>query len=592
MILRPLTNRKFHLYIIIAFIQLLTVATPAFSQKRKNNPDPKSNDGRLREAEFFFVEAEKYFILEDYAKALLYFQRVAELNPTSATVHYKIAEILAKGTKDEDMQKAAQNIEIALKYEKKNKYFYVLASNIYSSLGDFEKATDALETMMKEVKGTDDYLFELAALYLYNKKEDAALKVYNRAEETMGVNEVSSLQKQRIYLEKGKLNEAIAEGEKLLQAFPDEERYVLGFAETLATAGQRSKAIQYIETFVKDHPEAGNSKMILAGLYKDEGQEEKSRNYVLQVFDDPAVDVSSKVLMMGTYNATLSQNRTRKIKDPELEVFVLKLFDKLESNYPNESNVHLVGGDLFMTLEKDEEAKREYLKTVRSGSASFEAWQNLLYLETQADQIDSVLAHSEEALEVFPNQAMIYYFNGFAHLRKKNYKEAAYSLEQSKRLSATNPGFISELNSMLGDCYNGAKEYSKSDQAYEEALRFNPNNDMVLNNYSYYLSLRKENLDKAEKMSSLLVKNFPDNASYLDTHAWVLYAREKYKEAKKVIEKAIQTGQPTATHFEHYGDILFQLGDIDNAVKQWQKAKQRDAGNASLDKKINNRKLN
>lgn len=592
MILRPLTNRKFHLYIIIAFIQLLTVATPAFSQKRKNNPDPKSNDGRLREAEFFFVEAEKYFILEDYAKALLYFQRVAELNPTSATVHYKIAEILAKGTKDEDMQKAAQNIEIALKYEKKNKYFYVLASNIYSSLGDFEKATDALETMMKEVKGTDDYLFELAALYLYNKKEDAALKVYNRAEETMGVNEVSSLQKQRIYLEKGKVNEAIAEGEKLLQAFPDEERYVLGFAETLATAGQRSKAIQYIETFVKDHPEAGNSKMILAGLYKDEGQEEKSRNYVLQVFDDPAVDVSSKVLMMGTYNATLSQNRTRKIKDPELEVFVLKLFDKLESNYPNESNVHLVGGDLFMTLEKDEEAKREYLKTVRSGSASFEAWQNLLYLETQADQIDSVLAHSEEALEVFPNQAMIYYFNGFAHLRKKNYKEAAYSLEQSKRLSATNPGFISELNSMLGDCYNGAKEYSKSDQAYEEALRFNPNNDMVLNNYSYYLSLRKENLDKAEKMSSLLVKNFPDNASYLDTHAWVLYAREKYKEAKKVIEKAIQTGQPTATHFEHYGDILFQLGDIDNAVKQWQKAKQRDAGNASLDKKINNRKLN
>ncbi len=93
-------------------------------------------------------------------------------------------------------------------------------------------------------------------------------------------------------------------------------------------------------------------------------------------------------------------------------------------------------------------------------------------------------------------------------------------------------------------------------------------------------------------MSAQLVKNFPDNASYLDTHAWVLYAREKYKEAKKVMEKAIQTSQATATHFEHYGDILFQLGDIDNAVKQWQKAKQRDGGNASLDKKINSRKLN
>jgi len=589
---RPLTKRNLHLYILVASIQLLVVATPVFSQKRKNSQESKPNEIRLREAEFFFSEAEKYFILEDYAKALLYFQRVSELNPTNATVHYKIAEVLAKGTKEEDIQKAAQSIELALKYEKKNKYFYLLASNIYANLGQFEKATAALETMMKEVKGTEDYLFELAALYLYDKKEDEALKVYNRAEDIMGVNEVSSQQKQRIYLDKGKIPEALAESEKLLQAYPDEERYVLGFAETLSMNGQRNKAIQYLENFIKDHPEAGNAKMVLAGLYKDDGQEEKSRSYVLEVFDDPQVNVSSKVLMMGTYNAMLSQNQSKKINDPELETFVVNLFKKLETNYSTDPNVHLVGGDLYMTLEKDEDAKREYLKAVRSGSASFEAWQNLLYLETQSNQIDSLIAHSEEALEMFPNQAMVHYFNGYGHLRKKQFREASYSLEQAKKLSTSNPAFVSELNGMLGDCYNATKEYAKSDQAYEEALAFNPNNDIVLNNYSYYLALRKENLEKAEKMAAQLVKNFPENPSYLDTYAWVLFERGKYKEAKKTIEKAIQSGQGTATHFEHYGDILFQLGDIDNAVKQWQKAKQKDGDNASLDKKITNRKLN
>lgn len=592
MIPRPLTKRNLHLYILVASIQLLVVATPVFSQKRKNGQESKPNEIRLREAEFFFSEAEKYFILEDYAKALLYFQRVSELNPTNATVHYKIAEVLAKGTKEEDIQKAAQSIELALKYEKKNKYFYLLASNIYANLGQFEKATEALETMMKEVKGTEDYLFELAALYLYDKKEDEALKVYNRAEDIMGVNEVSSQQKQRIYLDKGKIPEALAEGEKLLQAYPDEERYVLGFAETLSMNGQRSKAIQYLENFIKDHPDAGNAKMVLAGLYKDDGQEEKSRSYVLEVFDDPQVNVSSKVLMMGTYTAMLSQNQSKKINDLELETFVVNLFKKLETNYSSDPNVHLVGGDLYMTLEKDEDAKREYLKAVRSGSASFEAWQNLLYLETQSNQIDSLIAHSEEALEMFPNQAMVHYFNGYGHLRKKQYREASYSLEQAKKLSTSNPAFVSELNGMLGDCYNATKEYSKSDRAYEEALAFNPNNDIVLNNYSYYLALRKENLEKAEKMAAQLVKNFPENPSYLDTYAWVLFERGKYKEAKKTIEKAIQSGQGTATHFEHYGDILFQLGDIDNAVKQWQKAKQKDGDNASLDKKITNRKLN
>lgn len=592
MILRPLTKRKLFLFTLLASAQLLAIITPAFSQKRKVPQETKPNEVRLREAEFFFTEAEKYFILEDYAKALLYFQRVAELNPTNATVHYKLAEVLSKGTKEEDIQRAAQSIDLALKYEKKNKYFYLLASNIYANLGQFEKATAILETMIKEVKGTDDYLFELAALYLYNKKPDEALKVYDRAEEVMGVNEVSSQQKQRIYLERGKTQEALAEGEKLLEAYPDEPRYVLGFAEVLALNGQRDKAIQYLESFIKEHPEAGNAKMVLAGFYKDAGQEQKSRDYVKDVFDDTQVELSSKLLMLGTYNALLAQNKSKKIIDPELESYAVMLFKKLEVNYPDDADVHLVGGDLYMTLEQDENAKKEYLIAVRNGSGSFEAWQNLLYLETQTNEFDSLIAHSEKALELFPNQAMIYYFNGYGHLRKNQYREAAYSLEQAKKLSSANPAFVSDLNGMLGDCYHSTKEYAKSDKAYDEALAFNPNNDLILNNYSYYLALRKENLEKAEKMSAQLFKNFPDNPSYLDTYGWVLYERGKYKEAKKVMEKAIQTGQGTAIHFEHYGDILFQLGDIDNAVKQWQKAKQKDGGNASLDKKISSRKLN
>jgi len=563
-----------------------------FAQKKKAPPEQRSAEARLREAEFFFTEAQKYFILEDYAKALVYFQRVAELNPTNATVHYKIAEILAKSTKEEDLIQASKSMELALKYEKKNKYFYLLASNIYASLGEFGKATNALETMLEEVKGTDDYLYELAALYLYDKKDNEALKVYDRAERVMGIDEVSSLQKQRIYLEQGKVDKAIAEGEKLIQAFPDEERYWLGFAETLSSYGQTEKAIGYVESFIKDHPEAGSSKMMLAGFYRDHGQEQKSREYVLQVFDDLSVDSNSKVLMMGVYTKTLASNKSKNIVDKELEKFSIELFKKLQTNYPANPNVHLIGGDLFMTLEKDQEALEQYLKAVKGGSSSFDAWQNLMYLESEANQIDSLIKHSEEALELFPNQAMAWYFNGFGHLNKKKYREGSYALEQAKKLSGNNPAFVSELNSMLGDAYQGSKEYAKSNAAYEEALAYDPNNDIVLNNYSYYLALRKENLEKADKMSAQLIKLFPENQSYLDTRAWVLYAQEKFKEAKKVMEKAIDLGQVSATHLEHYGDILFKLGEVDQAVKQWQKAKQSGGNNIALDKKINNRNLN
>lgn len=563
----------------------------AQKDKKKKADGSSSRSADSREAEFFFAEAEKYFILEDYAKALLYFERVAEMQPTNATVHYKLAEVLFKSQKEEDAQKAALHIDLALKYEQKNKYFYLLASNIYSSMGQFTKAAEALETMLSQIKGTEDYLFELAAIYLYNGKNEDAVRVYNQAESLLGINEVSSLQKQRIYLDEGKTDEALVEGEKLVHAFPDEERYRMAYAETLAQLNQRSKAIRVLEEFITENPSASNSRMLLAGLYRDDGQEEKSRKIVLEVMDDAQIEVNSKLLMLGTYSTVLSQQKARKVEDASLQKFVLSLLQKLETSYPDEPNVHLIGGDIHLSLEQNKEAENHYRKAIRGGSSSLEAWQNLLMLEVQSNSFDSLIVHSDEALELFPNQGIMFYFNGYGHLRKRHFNQAALSLEQAKKLSSTNAQLVQEINSLLGDAYEGSKEYAKSEKAYDEVLLANPNNDLVLNNYSYYLALRKQNLEKAEKMSSQLIKSHPDNLSYLDTHAWVLYMREKYKEARKVMERVIQSGKANAIHFEHYGDILYQLGEVDLAVEQWQKAKALGSDNATINKKIANRRI-
>ena len=571
---------------------MVCFATLAHAQRdRKKKSAGELSEAALREAEFFFIEAEKYYILEDYTKALLYFQRVLELNPTNATVHYKIAEILSKGNKEADLIRAGLSAETAIKLDETNKYFYILAANIQSNLTNFSEAARLLETMIKQIKGTEEYLYQLAAIYQYDKKNDEAIKAYNRAESVLGVNEVSSLQKQRIYFEQGKTKEAILEGEKLIEAFPDEERYVMAFAEVLSQQKLYGKAIEVIESYIKTHPEAGNSKMLLAGLYRDDGQELKARNFIQEVFDDPSIDVSSKIIIVGTYAAALDQQTKQGNPDKTLQTFTVDLFKRLRSSYPNEPNVHIVGGDLYLSMGETEKAKSEYLTAIQNGSTSFEAFQNLLFLESELSQYDSIIIHSEQGLEIFPNQSMLYYFNGYANSRKGKHREAAYALEQAKRLSSSNPGLVSEINGLLGDTYNQLKEYKKSDQAYDAVLEFNPNNDLILNNYSYYLALRNEYLDKAERMSALAVKNNPYNNSYLDTYAWVLFTRGKYKDAKKVMEKIIDTNPTNSTFFEHYGDILFKLGDVEEAVKQWEKAKSLDIDNELIDKKIANRRL-
>lgn len=587
-----LAIKRYSAIILVLFTVLVSTSTISYAQKDKRKKGGSApTEAQLREAEFYFIEAEKHFILEDYAKALLYFQRVSELNPENGTVHYKIAEILSKSNKEEDLIKAAASIDAALKMDTKNKYFYLLASSIYSNLTNFAKAAQLLETMMKEVKGTEEYLYQLAAIYQYDNKNDEAIRALDRAESLMGVNEISSLNKQRIYFEEGKIKEAIREGEKLLEAFPDEESYAMNFAEILSRQNQLTKAIEVAERFIANHPDAGNTKMLLAGFYRDNKEEEKAKKYLKEVFSDPNIDVSSKIIVVSTYANTLGQQQAAGTTDTALQAFTFGLYNQLKESYPNEPNVHIVGGDLYLGLEKNGEAKKEYLTAIQKGSTSFDAWQNLLYLESQDNEFDSIIVHSELGLEIFPNQAMLYYFNGFAHARVNNHKEAAYALEQAKRLSTSNEGMVSEINGLLGDIYNSLKDYKKSDESYDAALAFNPNNYLILNNYSYYLALRNEFLEKAERMAALVVKNNPTNNSYLDTYAWVLFTRAKYKDARKIMEKVIESNPTNSTFYEHYGDILFKLGNVEEAVKQWEKAKSFDNTNELIDKKIANRRL-
>ncbi len=571
----------------------LVLAMPAHAQKRKKNPgEVLASTSRAREAEFYFTEGEKYFILEDYAKALFYYQKTVEIVPENATVHFKIADVLNRGTKEEDLQRAANSIDQALRLEKKNKYFYLLAANIYNSLSRFDKAAEAYEQLTREIPGTEDYLFELAATYQYANKPEDAIKVYTRAENVLGVNEMSSIQKIRLYLELGKSKDAVLEGDKLVLLDPSEPRYAMSVAELFSQRGDKASAIVYLKKFIADNTdETGQAKMMLAGIYRENKQQVEAEALLQEVFDDTDVDFGSKALIVATLNAELSQEKSAGQATAEKEKLAMHLYEKLVKQYTNESQLPILGGDLYLTIGKQQQAQQEYEKAVSLGEVNFEVWQNLLYIEAQQEQFDALIKHAEQALEYFPTQGMVHYFLGYGKFRKHQYDEAVLSFEESKKLSASNPAFVNDLNGMLGDAYNSLKQFSKSDKAYEEALAYNPKNEFILNNYSYYLSMRKENLEKAEKMAEQLVKDHPENATYLDTYAWVLYMRDKHKEAKKVIEKAINSGAANATHFEHYGDILYKLGEVDNAVIQWQKAHGLNAKNELLNKKIVNRKI-
>ncbi|MEL7002899.1 MAG: tetratricopeptide repeat protein [Bacteroidota bacterium] len=570
--------RKYVIFIISAVILSIT-AFDGYAQRPKNKKG-RTKESKLREAEFLFTEGEKYFILEDYSKALDRFQKSLEINPENATVYYKISQIHSEGG---DLQKALQNINSALKINGDNKYFYVAAADIHTQLGDFEKASEIYEEMIAKLPNTDLYLFELAAIYLYQRRYDDALNTYAKIEEAYGLSEEVIFQKQKIHLQNNELENALAEGKKLIEAFPGEESYVIKQVEILISNDQYDDAERYLEEFLSISPNSAQSRLVLAELNRKQGKMDQVEKNLEVAFKNTELNVQNKVQLLAEYRQGLSVD--------ELNGFGRNLGEILVQTHPEEADARSVYGDILQTIGDREGAVREYGKALEFDESNLAVWQNALQLHLELNQADSVIALSDKALELYPNQGVLFYFNGFANLQKKNYDEAIYSLEQGKLLSSSNLGLVSVFNGMLGDAYNSVKEYDKSDRAYDAALDFDANNYGILNNYSYYLALRKQKLDKAERMAAKVVKNNPDNITYIDTYSWVLYTREKYKEAKKIMERALDKEGVTAIHYEHYGDILYKLGQVDEAVKQWQIAKGLNPNAELIDKKIADRKL-
>ena len=204
--------------------------------------------------------------------------------------------------------------------------------------------------------------------------------------------------------------------------------------------------------------------------------------------------------------------------------------------------------------------------------------------------MDSLLAHTDRALELFPNQATLWFYNGVAQVQRKEPGRGIKALEHGRTLTEDNAELRAQFDAQLGDAYHSLKDFEKSDAAYEAALQTDPENAQAANNYSYFLSLRGEKLERAKELMTKLLKRFPGNETYLDTYAWVLYKQKDYAGARQALEQALKT-TTDATIAEHYGDVLWQLNLTDKAVAAWQRARSAGTGSSLLERKLKDKKL-
>jgi tetratricopeptide (TPR) repeat protein len=562
---------------------LIVVTIFSFSCARKKNLEQSSGLDKKGEKyvafENFYNEGVKFYILGNFPDAEANFTRAYQLSPENAAVNYMLGQIAL--SKNEDT-KAIAYAGRASKGDPKNKYYALLLAKSYEQKLNAEEAIKVYKRMIAEIPNTEEHYFDLANLYIYQRNYSEALKVYIKIETIFGQSLELTRQKQQIYLRENKLDKALEEGEKLIKAFPDDNDIKAAHAEFLYTNKREEEAIKLLEEVVKNDPDNPQSHLILADIYQMKGQKERGNKELELVFQNSDVEINTKLKILENY--------IRSPKTEENKALCMKLAGIIVKTHPTDSRSYAALGEAYMMTENKEQAWKQFIKSKEIDGGNYNLWIQLINLDSELHKTDSLIRHSEEALETFPNQAMLWLYNGNGYSFRKDYQKALDSYEEGKKLSGTNQELKNYFNMQLGDTYNNVKDYPKSDAAYEEVLKYDHNNDHVLNNYSYFLSLRKEKLQEAKDMSEKLVKKYPTDATYLDTYAWVLYMMQDYAGAKKYLETAILNSS-NGTIVEHYGDVLYQLGEKEKAIEQWKIAKKLGEASELIDKKIREGKL-
>jgi tetratricopeptide (TPR) repeat protein len=533
------------------------------------------------EFEHLFFDGAREKLLGNYDLAETNFLHALRVNPTSAATMYELGTVY---TFQNNKNQALIYSKKAALADPKNIWYQLLYAECLKDNKQPAEVAVVYEKLLQQYPDRIDFYYELANAYLYTNKANDALKIYAKIEERIGVTEDASMQKIKIYKNINNSDKAIEEAKKLINAFPKEGKFYGILGELYQEKGLNEKALQAYNDLLRIDPTNAYVHLSLADYYRNQKQNEKAFDEIKIAFKSKDLDIDTKIKILLSYYSITETYTELKTDADELCKIIVEV-------HPDEAKAFSMYGDFLYRDKKLEQARIEYRKAIALDKEKYALWNQLLIIESELSDYEAMEKESKEAIELFPNQALPYFFNGASNVQLKNYQQAVDVLTEGKNF-VFDKLLLAQFYANIGDAQNQLRNYTASDSAYNKALETDPNNVYVLNNYAYYLSLRNVNLEKAEQMSKKTNELEPNNNSYQDTYGWILYQMKKYDDAKIWIGKAVDNGgRNNGTLLEHYGDVLYQLGDKENAIKYWQDAKKAGGTSDLIEKKIIEKKL-
>ncbi len=571
--MRNLANRCFiRSFLIIPVIVLIILAFgcggPVKNEKPVEPEAPiieKDTMVRMHRAFDHFSKAGLYEIsgnpekaADEYSLALYYDPTSMELKRLLANINFQLKrygevldfiEKLEQPTVDDlllaaDCYRLNGNIDRAAEYyirvsdmDSTLDFPINFMANYYTDRKEYSKAEDCYHRLINNSENSDAWRLELASFYIKIGKTEKAIDIYNEmiARDSLGNRGYLGIAAVREMEDDSLAADSLY---KFLAYKNWDEAQILNIiSQSFIRLGDFDMAIEVTGRISELYPEDYFTKRRYALLLFTYGDKQKA--------DSTLADLSTLV----EYDPIIYYYRGR--------------IAQLDENYSR--------------------AESMYVQTIAINDTLTEAWIYLAFTRHLLDDFDQTLATFDSALVKCPGDSLdLFYYKGMSFSREEKFAEAVEYYLKILKAEPENIGVMFNL----GAAYERIKDFEKSEEMFLRLLDIRPDHAMTLNYLGYMYADMGINLNRAEKMIKKALEFAPDNSAYLDSYAWVMYKKEKYKAALKYQLKALEGDSKDALLFEHMGDIYFALKKITEAKYHWNKALELDPENESAKEKL------
>lgn len=513
--------------------------------------------------QYALIEAVKQKNLGNIPGAIELYKMVLEEKEDVAVAHYELGTLYAL-TGNEG--KALIHLEKSVAMEPGNKWYFESYIDVLLVQQEYKTARKLLKERIDQEEGNVDHLYKLANVYFLGGKSRKAIKTLEEVEKRYGYSEKITLLKANIYEHKGDYKKALQEVQDILELFPESVQFHIVAAELAGKNKEEDLAAEfYREVFELDSMNI-YALTNLTDYYREKKDFENSFYYLDKSFRSNEIEYDKKMAILGFYltDEYFVQNHFE-----EMEKLLITMLDK----YPEKRDVHLFASDFFIQNRKYAMALDALLPLLNSNQEKYTMWRQGILLANATDRKLDLLDLAKKASEIFPDSAEIIFYKGMAEFETENYEAVTRTFSKENLSRANDPELDAQAKMLLAESYYQLGVYAVSDSIFRDIIRKDPDNTLVMNNFSYYLSLREESLDEAERLSRRTIEREPGNGIFLDTYAWILYKKGAYEEAEKYIRKALESGGKDDPDVNlHAAEIHKALGNIAMARTFYQKA--------------------